>query len=506
MTPTRIVMRAGKPPHAAMSVENALAYGNAGTFATNVGNALYATAVYRHLKTPRTQVLTDGMTMQQPGVTDEDCARLNEEADAVVLPLANAFRESFLHHLDNLSEMIERLTIPVIVIGVGSQLTLGDGVDTANDAVNDSARRFVAAVLDRSESIGVRGEVTAAYLRDLGFSDDRIDVIGCPSMFDLDHARRIDKPQTLDADAPMAISLTPGVPLCPELFRHNFERYPGLIYVGQEISELRLLVWGEPVENCPDGFPMRVDHPAYTSGRMRMCVDLSTWSALMAQQRFAFGTRLHGVVAGLHAGTPSMLLAHDSRTLELAEYHRIPFLRTDDAPPLDARELFDRLDVSDYNAAADDRLARYARFLERNGLEHTLDPANRDHEYDQSLANAAFPPPIAPITVSDPTQAISRLRWLWEYPGTDRRRAARFYNPEFPANSGVPKIRPLATMVFAHERRGERQGARIAELRRQVRELERQVDRLERITQTLVSRTLRSRVKRLLQRFGLFKA
>ena len=44
-----------------------------------------------------------------------------------------------------------------------------------------SVRAFMSAVLDRSPSVGVRGEFTHDYLRGLGFRD--VEVIGCPSMF-----------------------------------------------------------------------------------------------------------------------------------------------------------------------------------------------------------------------------------------------------------------------------------------------------------------------------------
>ena len=42
-------------------------------------------------------------------------------------------------------------------------------------------KAFVRAVLDHGPSIGVRGELTAEYLRSLGFRD--VEVVGCPSMF-----------------------------------------------------------------------------------------------------------------------------------------------------------------------------------------------------------------------------------------------------------------------------------------------------------------------------------
>ena len=43
-----------------------------------------------------------------------------------------------------------------------------------------------------------------------------------------------------------------------------------------------------------------------------------------AQLDFVFGTRIHGNVAAILAGTPAFVLAHDTRTLELASYFEHP--------------------------------------------------------------------------------------------------------------------------------------------------------------------------------------
>ena len=99
-----------------------------------------------------------------------EAARINARADHVVIPLANAFRPSYAENLDRMSETIERLRVPVTILGVGAQLRLDGKVDRLN-GMKDSVVRFVRAVLDRSPSIGVRGEFTEQYLKGLGFSD-----------------------------------------------------------------------------------------------------------------------------------------------------------------------------------------------------------------------------------------------------------------------------------------------------------------------------------------------
>ena len=66
----------------------------------------------------------------------------------------------------------------------------------------------MGAVLDRSPSIGVRGEATLGVPEGLGFRD--VDVIGCPSMFMWGDALRVErKVPALDARSRVAITISP---------------------------------------------------------------------------------------------------------------------------------------------------------------------------------------------------------------------------------------------------------------------------------------------------------
>src|SRR5690606_27749609 len=141
----------------------------------NAGNLIFRGAAQAVLHTARTEVDVD---RRPPG--PRDAARISEQYDAYVLPLANAFRRSHEARLQTTTALIRRLTIPVVVLGVGHQATVANDW-SALDPMTETVKAFVAAVLDHGPSIGVRGELTADYLRALGFRD--VEVIGCPSMF-----------------------------------------------------------------------------------------------------------------------------------------------------------------------------------------------------------------------------------------------------------------------------------------------------------------------------------
>ena len=69
---------------------------------------------------------------------------------------------------------------------------------------------------------------------------------------------------------------------------------------------------------------MHRSHPFFAERRTRLYADPWPWLADLAAFDFSFGTRIHGNIAALLAGTPAYVLAHDSRTLELARYFEIP--------------------------------------------------------------------------------------------------------------------------------------------------------------------------------------
>lgn len=187
----RLLLRSGKSPYDVVPVEEAL---EQDVIATNSGNLIFSDATHKILETPRTEVVSNGIR------TDVSAAgRINEEFDAFVIPLANAFRPSFEAQLKRLTRLIEKLRIPVVVVGVGAQAGLGYNAARLK-GIEPAVRAFVSAVLDRSASIGVRGEFTEKYLNDLGFRD--VEVIGCPSLFLYGKELTVTKKEPPSAPAP----------------------------------------------------------------------------------------------------------------------------------------------------------------------------------------------------------------------------------------------------------------------------------------------------------------
>jgi hypothetical protein len=380
----------------------------------NSGNLIFLEAAQRILTT-REQTVTPDRFVIDPAEADA----INERYAAYVIPLANAFRPSYEANLIRLTQLIERLRIPVVVLGIGAQATVG--YDASRLATMEpSVRRFVSAVLDRGPSIGVRGAFTAEYLEGLGFRD--VEVIGCPSLFLFGDALRVAKrAPELSAASSVAINVSPYVTAMGAIVRRHVDRYPGLTYIAQDLATLERLLWGDrgaPSADGPaDGIPLHTSHPLYVRDRVRLYVDPWPWIDDLRAMDFSFGTRIHGNIAALLAGTPAVVLAHDSRTLEIARYFDIPHRILRELPAdIDAAELYAAADFDAFNAGLPGRFATFAGYLARHGLGHAFADGEDPDAFLDRLAATAFPPAVTTADRRRPAGLRGRI-------GSLRRRA-----------------------------------------------------------------------------------
>lgn len=425
----RILIRSGKPPHVPVSPEASLARWGWGIFGANSGNTLFLESVYRAVNVPDAEVVVDSLYVEQTSTPKELAAEINERFDMYVIPLANAFRAEFTGSLKKLTSVIRELTIPVVVVGVGGQSSIGSEMGGADQVTRD----FVSAVLDRSASIGVRGTRTEEYLRKLGFKRRNIDVIGCPSLYNHSGDLRIEKADPrITEDSPISINITPSANI-DEIVARHVERYPNLTYVPQEHHELAMLLWGTEANLKRPQLPMNTRHQLYLQDRIRFFLDPQRWREFMRTQAFAFGSRIHGTIGALAAGTPAVLLAHDSRTLELADYHRIPKVLLD-GDPVEATRLYEEADFEPLNKFMPEAMKRYIAFLNRNDVPNIHQPGNQNPQYEAELVGAPFPPGIrshaTEMSVVE-RELLRKLNWLRQGNKVDAARWVGGYMPEW---------------------------------------------------------------------------
>ena len=380
----RILVRAHQGPFDNYSIVQTAARQNLGA---NVGNLLFSHSIYRLLGTAEASLEVDRFKNTNPGW-------VNDNFDVVVLPLANAFRMNYVEELDKMSAIIERLRIPVVVAGVNAQLGLK--ATQPKGGIGAPVTRFVRAVLRNSPNIGVRGERTATYLRSLGFTDDELVVVGCPSMYtygpDLPAPRL---PEAITSDSRLSLNLSPYVPGIGDLALAQAEKYPHLVYTAQDLPTLGLLLTGRYQTHLPvrAGFPASLDHPLVASGRIVMPVNVPSWLEHLAGFDFSYGTRIHGNIAAILAGTPAYVLAHDARTAELADYHAIPHRTVGkDIATLDAAELYAAADYTAMLTRHRETWAGFASFLEMHHLRSVYSPGAKPGDFDERISLIRYPP------------------------------------------------------------------------------------------------------------------
>ena len=403
----RLLVRSPKSPFEVVSPRTAF---HRNLIGDNAGNLVFLQATHRILAT-RDQRLDAGGFSVDPVLAPI----VNERYDAYVMPLANAFRPSYELKLKRIVRFLERLTIPVVILGVGAQSTPNftfEGLARMEPLI----RRFVGAVLDRGPSIGVRGEITAEYLSGLGFRD--VEIIGCPSMFlNGDRIEVRKRRPALDRDSPVSINVSPYVTAMGPVTLSHAARYPNLRYVAQDLPTLgAMLGSGWPAERpADDPIPLHDAHPFFRDRRARFYVEPWPWIDDLGEVEFSFGTRIHGNIAALLAGTPAYVFAHDSRTLELARHFEIPHRPMRDVPAdVDAADLYAE---ADYTGLVDNHAARFATFasyLARHGIRHVWQSGEDPSTFTDRLRATAFPPALTPtdamLRPSSPGGRLLRAR------------------------------------------------------------------------------------------------
>ncbi|GGM05148.1 MULTISPECIES: polysaccharide pyruvyl transferase family protein [Micromonospora] len=403
----RILLRAKKGPFDIYSPEETFERNWIGD---NTGNLVFSHSAHKLLRTATAEITSTGFRADA-----READIINESYDVFVVPLANAFRRSFAHRLAGMTRLIRKLKIPVVVLGVGAQTNLKGDREYLRP-IDDTVKDFVSAVLDRSHTIGVRGEITESYLRTLGFS--AVEVIGCPSMFLHGDNLRVEKKKPyLGPNDKIALTVSPYVKSMAKVISAHHKKYPNLCYIPQDVKTLGVLLFGDAPEDRgkKSNIPIHTSHPLFTEDKIRMFVDPWTWMDHLSDFDFNFGTRIHGTITALIAGTPGYLFAHDSRTLELARYFDIPYREmTDVSGDVDAAQLYDEADYTALNNGHKARYATMLSFLNKHDLGNSFADGDSAARFDEQVRQTVFPPPVQPQVSTPAEQWITRVDWLRE--------------------------------------------------------------------------------------------
>jgi hypothetical protein len=346
----------------------------------NYGNVIWQFGATRMIN-PFTTLLFD------PLVKGRGC-----RADALILAQANMLigtghegccpgvREG---PLSGLTRLVEEYDVGTIVLGIGIQADFND-YDSANISEIESPAYQVAflqaiASLESSPGISVRGSYTEMLCKNAGV--DKCLPLGCPS---LAISRDVDLGATLQRrwDA-MAAKISRGERLkklvitTPGGFFSNptmFSRVLNMLARLYQDHDTHIILQEES-----DAKFLHTDPAAseiLKGGRIVHFQHAEQWREYLSDADLVISSKIHGCMAGISVGTPSIVIPWDIRILELAEAMVIPTLRLQKiAVGLDRLEqilpLVER-DFDRFETSRRQKLGEYARMLNGIGLE--MDP------------------------------------------------------------------------------------------------------------------------------------
>lgn len=277
-----------------------------------------------------------------------------------------------------LADRLEAIGLPIVLVGIGAQ----PGSDGGFPAISPGTLRLLKVASKGSSIISVRGKFSLETLHHYGF--DNALATGCPSM--------------LLAASKYPLSLNP--PTADDVIlhstRHGFnvtlDNQRWLYSEALRLNTSILLQSEHPDIYCALGKLYNAEInakcesiltkvysgstfeqiKAYLLAKGFFATSYDKWIERMGGFTFAAGTRIHGSVSALLAGVPSLLLTHDSRTLELAQSLSIPSCPLTDLDMSNELsidrllEIYDKLPPPLLNYSQ--YLSAFVEFFEANGL------------------------------------------------------------------------------------------------------------------------------------------
>ena len=340
----------------------------------NTGNLLFFSAVRRIVKHDRPSFSMSFNPTQ-----------VREHHDGIVIPAANWLNST--GDFGGLANIIEASGLPCVVVGLGAQSYSSEKYPK----LTDGTKRFLSVLSDRAASLSVRGEYTADVLLNNGIKN--VDVTGCPSLlWHVDRPARIGaKPTEVRSIAMNGTRsdndpdlLKPGSVYGIGLLISRYAFRKKIDYVLQtELSEMQIL-WGEAstisvqaIERLKKIYQSKDIEgiKSYINDSIKVFTNVESWMEYLVTKDLIVGTRLHGAIAAVLCGRPAILVAHDTRTKEMADWACLPTVPAKtflDRGSVDFDAEYEELDVDKFNVRQLGYYEDFKSFFTKNGVATNL--------------------------------------------------------------------------------------------------------------------------------------
>jgi hypothetical protein len=321
-----------------------------------------------------------------------DIARLTPERDRIVVPLANWLGP----HVDlaKLAETFRTIHVPVVGVGLGAQGP-SSGIQLAS--IPEGSWEWLRVVAGKSATdrpnVSLRGQATYDAIAAKGLAEKCV-VIGCPSNFINPSAtlgREIHRKATQTLRRVVVTAGSPSNAHLQKLEQSLVElvECSGGMYVCQAPLDMIRLYKQEHTKMPGPTFNRYKDYILPGLGEDEFLqwfrrwshsfTSVPEWLSMLKAFDVVVGTRIHGVMAGIQAGLPSLCLSIDSRTLELCQTMKIPHADANDYRDGISIEqvaaILRQWDWQEFDATRRLLAERYVQFFKDNQLEVVGVPA-----------------------------------------------------------------------------------------------------------------------------------
>ena len=286
---------------------------------------------------------------------DKTLKSLVKKADLLVIRGSNYITAE--HDMSAWNDVIKKIDLPTMLVGVGVQHANREMFD-----IPSGSKEFFKTISERSiRPIGTRGEYSSQLLAHNGISNSL--PLGCPTIIRSGEPKiRIKKPKKFDN-----WSLTINRQLKSAYASSNYMlRYLQKELISKAITDTRatILAQGEKEETLL-AHQLAKDEDKFTLARflsygpkskefeqfrikLRSFLSTSEWDSFFDGIGFSLGFRLHGNILPLTKGVPTVFLKYDSRTDELVDLLKVPYVDIAMFPKLEIDALYKQADFSKF--------------------------------------------------------------------------------------------------------------------------------------------------------------
>ena len=330
----------------------------------NTGNMVYTNAVHQSILFDKNHMYDIYAPTNIEDFSKKHNINIDKFFDRIVIVCANQIpSDPYLH---TFHDVLLKTNLPITVLGIGAQSDLNNNELFLNKYDEKEApkwnlivqyRSFFKMLENKGSLIGTRGHFTTNIINKMGITNN-LHTIGCPSWYYKGDKLNVKKIKPFSKNLKVSLSF--------DLYRDNNLQQdfiiklglllPNATFIHQGTSEIDFVHGYTELERDAYKLPTEVlakynlktikdpnkqfssilksISTMYNLKRVRdkskMFFNINEWYNFAKQQDVYFGSRIHGCIIHIQAGVPSILICHDSRTLEFAKLFKIPHVLVTD--------------------------------------------------------------------------------------------------------------------------------------------------------------------------------